>query len=88
MRPQEVQRRWQRHGRSRTVTSRAVQQVIGYFIGHCGDQTGLVVASDGIYFGIDADPGPGGRRAGARNKANSRVDRILLGGSTSGLAIA
>ena len=62
----------------RTVNREHVQEVMGDFIETVGDQTGLGVGADGYIRTMLT-------QALGEDKANSLVDRILLGGSTSGL---
>ncbi len=78
MGPKEVQRVGSAMAGLRTVHREQVQQVMGDFIDTVGDQTGLGVGSDGYIRSMLT-------QALGEDKANSLVDRILLGGSTSGL---
>lgn len=78
MGPKEVQRVGSAMAGLRTVHREQVQQVMGDFIDTVGDQTGLGVGADGYIRTMLT-------QALGEDKANSLVDRILLGGSTSGL---
>ncbi|MFN3580559.1 MAG: flagellar motor switch protein FliG [Pseudomonas sp.] len=78
MGPKEVQRVGSAMAGLRTVHREQVQQVMGDFIDTVGDQTGLGVGADGYIRSMLT-------QALGEDKANSLVDRILLGGSTSGL---
>ena len=78
MGPKEVQRVGSAMAGMRTVHREQVQQVMGDFIETVGDQTGLGVGADGYIRSMLT-------QALGEDKANSLVDRILLGGNTSGL---
>jgi len=78
MGPKEVQRVGSAMAGLRTVHREQVQEVMGDFIEVVGDQTGLGVGADGYIRTMLT-------QALGEDKANSLVDRILLGGSTSGL---
>ncbi len=78
MGPKEVQRVGSAMAGLRTVNREHVQEVMGDFIETVGDQTGLGVGADGYIRTMLT-------QALGEDKANSLVDRILLGGSTSGL---
>ena len=78
MGPKEVQRVGSAMAGLRTVHREQVQEVMGDFIEVVSDQTSLGVGADG-YIRSMLTQALGG------DKANSLVDRILLGGSTSGL---
>lgn len=78
MGPKEVQRVGSAMAGLRTVHREQVQEVMGDFIDTVGDQTGLGVGADGYIRSMLT-------QALGEDKANSLVDRILLGGSTSGL---
>lgn len=78
MGPKEVQRVGTAMAGLRTVQREHVQQVMGDFISVVGDQTGLGVGADGYIRTMLT-------QALGEDKANNLVDRILLGGSTSGL---
>ena len=76
--PKEVQRVGSAMAGLRTVQREQVQQVMGDFIEVVGEQTGLGVGADTYIRKMLT-------QALGEDKANSLVDRILLGGSTSGL---
>ncbi|MEL0167671.1 MAG: flagellar motor switch protein FliG [Pseudomonadaceae bacterium] len=78
MGPKEVQRVGSAMAGLRTVQRDQVQEVMGDFIEVVGEQTGLGVGAD-TYIRTMLTQALG------EDKANSLVDRILLGGSTSGL---
>ncbi|EZQ19233.1 flagellar motor switch protein FliG [Pseudomonas sp. G11-1] len=78
MGPKEVQRVGSAMASLRTVQRDHVQQVMADFIEVAGDQTGLGVGADGYIRTMLT-------QALGEDKANSLVDRILMGGSTSGL---
>ncbi|AQZ95003.1 flagellar motor switch protein FliG [Halopseudomonas phragmitis] len=78
MGPKEVQRVGSAMASMRTVQRDQVQQVMGDFIETVGEQTGLGVGSDNYIRKMLT-------QALGEDKANSLVDRILLGGNTSGL---
>ncbi|BDX19293.1 MAG: flagellar motor switch protein FliG [Pseudomonadales bacterium] len=78
MGPKEVQRVGSAMAGLRTVQRDQVQEVMGDFIEVVGEQTGLGVGADSYIRTMLT-------QALGEDKANSLVDRILLGGSTSGL---
>lgn len=78
MGPKEVQRVGSAMAGLRTVNREQVKEVMGDFIETVGDQTSLGVGADGYIRTMLT-------QALGEDKANSLVDRILLGGSTSGL---
>jgi flagellar motor switch protein FliG len=78
MGPKEVQRVGSAMAGLRTVNREHVQQVMGDFIETVGEQTGLGVGADSYIRTMLT-------QALGEDKANGLVDRILLGGSTSGL---
>ena len=78
MGPKEVQRVGSAMAGLRTVNREHVQQVMGDFIETVGEQTGLGVGADSYIRAMLT-------QALGEDKANGLVDRILLGGSTSGL---
>lgn len=78
MGPKEVQRVGSAMAGLRTVQRDQVQEVMGDFIDVVGEQTGLGVGADSYIRTMLT-------QALGEDKANSLVDRILLGGSTSGL---
>ncbi|GGE31548.1 flagellar motor switch protein FliG [Halopseudomonas oceani] len=78
MGPKEVQRVGSAMAGMRTVQRDQVQEVMGDFIEVVGEQTGLGVGADSYIRTMLT-------QALGEDKANSLVDRILLGGSTSGL---
>lgn len=78
MGPKEVQRVGSAMAGLRTIHRDQVQQVMGDFIDVVGEQTGLGVGADNYIRKMLT-------QALGEDKANSLVDRILLGGSTSGL---
>jgi flagellar motor switch protein FliG len=78
MGPKEVQRVGSAMAGLRTVNRGQVQQVMGDFIETVGEQTGLGVGTDSYIRTMLT-------QALGEDKANGLVDRILLGGSTSGL---
>ncbi len=78
MGPKEVQRVGSAMAALKTVQREQVQQVMGDFIEVVGEQTGLGVGADNYIRKMLT-------QALGEDKASSLVDRILLGGSTSGL---
>jgi len=78
MGPKEVQRVGSAMAGLRTVNREHVHQVMGDFIETVGEQTGLGVGADNYIRAMLT-------QALGEDKANGLVDRILLGGSTSGL---
>jgi len=78
MGPKEVQRVGSAMAGLRTVQREQVQQVMGDFIEVVGEQTGLGVGADNYIRKMLT-------QALGEDKASNLVDRILLGGSTSGL---
>lgn len=78
MGPKEVQRVGSAMAGLRTVQRDQVRDVMASFIEVVGDQTGLGVGADGYIRTMLT-------QALGEDKANSLVDRILLGGNTSGL---
>ena len=78
MGPKEVQRVGSAMAGLRTVHREQVQEVMGDFTEVVSDQTSLGVGADGYIRSMLT-------QALGEDKANSLVDRILLGGSTSGL---
>jgi flagellar motor switch protein FliG len=78
MGPKEVQRVGSAMAGLRTVNREQVHQVMGDFIETVGEQTGLGVGADSYIRTMLT-------QALGEDKANGLVDRILLGGSTSGL---
>ncbi|WP_321348173.1 flagellar motor switch protein FliG [Halopseudomonas oceani] len=78
MGPKEVQRVGSAMAGMRTVQRDQVQEVMGDFIEVVGEQTGLGVGADSYIRTMLT-------QALGEDKANGLVDRILLGGSTSGL---
>ena len=78
MGPKEVQRVGSAMAGLRTVQREQVQQVMGDFIEVVGEQTGLGVGADNYIRKLLT-------QALGEDKANGLVDRILLGGNTSGL---
>lgn len=78
MGPKEVQRVGSAMAGMRGVQREQVQQVMGDFIEVVGEQTGLGVGADSYIRTMLT-------QALGEDKANSLVERILLGGSTSGL---
>lgn len=78
MGPKEVQRVGSAMAGLRTVQREQVQQVMGDFIEVVGEQTGLGVGADNYIRKMLT-------QALGEDKANGLVDRILLGGNTSGL---
>jgi flagellar motor switch protein FliG len=78
MGPKDVQRVGSAMAGLRTVNRGQVQQVMGDFIETVGEQTGLGVGTDSYIRTMLT-------QALGEDKANGLVDRILLGGSTSGL---
>ncbi|GGC99133.1 flagellar motor switch protein FliG [Halopseudomonas salina] len=78
MGPKEVQRVGSAMAGLRTINREHVHQVMGDFIETVGEQTGLGVGADSYIRTMLT-------QALGEDKANGLVDRILLGGSTSGL---
>lgn len=78
MGPKEVQRVGSAMAGMRTVQREQVQGVMSEFVEQVGEQTGLGAGAD-TYIRTMLTQALG------EDKANSLVDRILLGGSTSGL---
>ncbi|MAB24518.1 MAG: flagellar motor switch protein FliG, partial [Pseudomonadales bacterium] len=78
MGPKEVQRVGSAMAGLRAVHREQVQEVMGDFIEVVSDQTGLGVGADGYIRTMLT-------QALGEDKANGLVDRILLGGNTSGL---
>ncbi|SDU14265.1 flagellar motor switch protein FliG [Halopseudomonas salegens] len=78
MGPKEVQRVGSAMAGMRTVQREQVQGVMSEFVEQVGEQTGLGAGADGYIRTMLT-------QALGEDKANSLVDRILLGGSTSGL---
>lgn len=76
--PKEVQRVGVAMAAMRNVHREQVEQVMGEFIDIVGDQTSLGVGSDGYIRKMLT-------QALGEDKAGNLIDRILLGGSTSGL---
>lgn len=78
MGPKEVQRVGVAMASMRNVHREQVEQVMGEFVEVVGDQTSLGVGADGYIRKMLT-------QALGEDKANNLIDRILLGGSTSGL---
>ena len=78
MGPKEVQRVGVAMAQMGTVHREQVQQVMSEFVEIVGDQTSLGVGSDGYIRKML-------NQALGEDKANGLIDRILLGGNTSGL---
>ncbi|OTJ69347.1 flagellar motor switch protein FliG [Pseudomonas aeruginosa] len=77
MGPKEVQRVGVAMASMRNVHREQVEQVMGEFVEVVGDQTSLGVGADGYIRKMLT-------QALGEDKANNLIDRILLGGSTSG----
>jgi flagellar motor switch protein FliG len=78
MGPKEVQRVGVAMAQMRNVHREQVEQVMGEFVDLVGDQTGVGIGSDGYIRKMLT-------QALGEDKANGLIDRILLGGNTSGL---
>ena len=78
MGPKEVQRVGVAMAQMRNVHREQVEQVMSEFVDIVGDQTSLGVGSDGYIRKMLT-------QALGEDKANGLIDRILLGGNTSGL---
>ena len=78
MGPKEVQRVGVAMAQMRNVHREQVEQVMSEFVEIVGDQTSLGVGSDGYIRKMLT-------QALGEDKANGLIDRILLGGNTSGL---
>lgn len=78
MGPKEVQRVGVAMAQMRNVHREQVEQVMSEFVTSVGDQTSLGVGSDGYIRKMLT-------QALGEDKANGLIDRILLGGNTSGL---
>jgi flagellar motor switch protein FliG len=78
MGPKEVQRVGVAMAQMRSVHREQVEQVMGEFVDLVGDQTGVGIGSDGYIRKMLT-------QALGEDKANGLIDRILLGGNTSGL---
>ncbi|KQQ57127.1 flagellar motor switch protein FliG [Pseudomonas syringae] len=78
MGPKEVQRVGVAMAQMRNVHREQVEQVMNEFVNTVGDQTSLGVGSDGYIRKMLT-------QALGEDKANGLIDRILLGGNTSGL---
>ncbi|PVZ13711.1 MULTISPECIES: flagellar motor switch protein FliG [unclassified Pseudomonas] len=78
MGPKEVQRVGVAMAQMRNVHREQVEQVMNEFVVSVGDQTSLGVGSDGYIRKMLTS-------ALGEDKANGLIDRILLGGNTSGL---
>ncbi|MFF7708263.1 flagellar motor switch protein FliG [Pseudomonas sp. NPDC007930] len=78
MGPKEVQRVGVAMAQMRNVHREQVEQVMTEFVTSVGDQTSLGVGSDGYIRKMLT-------QALGEDKANGLIDRILLGGNTSGL---
>ncbi|WP_397449081.1 flagellar motor switch protein FliG [Pseudomonas sp. NA-150] len=78
MGPKEVQRVGVAMAQMRNVHREEVEQVMSEFVEIVGDQTSLGVGSDGYIRKMLT-------QALGEDKANGLIDRILLGGNTSGL---
>jgi flagellar motor switch protein FliG len=78
MGPKEVQRVGVAMAQMRNVHREQVEQVMSEFVEIVGDQTGLGVGSDDYVRKMLT-------QALGEDKANGLIDRILLGGNTSGL---
>src|SRR3989338_4538103 len=76
--PKEVQRVGVAMAGMRNIQREQVEQVMGEFVDIVGDQTSLGVGADGYIRKMLT-------QALGEDKAGSLIDRILLGGSTSGL---
>ncbi|MBD1553956.1 flagellar motor switch protein FliG [Pseudomonas typographi] len=78
MGPKEVQRVGVAMAQMRNIHREQVEQVMSEFVSTVGDQTSLGVGSDGYIRKMLT-------QALGEDKANGLIDRILLGGNTSGL---
>ncbi|MCF7533865.1 flagellar motor switch protein FliG [Pseudomonas petrae] len=78
MGPKEVQRVGVAMAQMRNVHREQVEQVMTEFVDVVGDQTGVGIGSDGYIRKMLT-------QALGEDKANGLIDRILLGGNTSGL---
>jgi flagellar motor switch protein FliG len=78
MGPKEVQRVGVAMAQMRNVHREQVEEVMTEFVASVGDQTSLGVGSDGYIRKMLT-------QALGEDKANGLIDRILLGGNTSGL---
>jgi len=78
MGPKEVQRVGVAMAQMRNVHREQVEQVMSEFVDVIGDQTGVGIGSDGYIRKMLT-------QALGEDKANGLIDRILLGGNTSGL---
>lgn len=78
MGPKEVQRVGSAMAQMRNVHREQVEQVMGEFVEIVSDQTGLGVGADGYIRKMLT-------QALGEDKAGNLIDRILLGGNTSGL---
>ncbi|KAF1051687.1 MAG: Flagellar motor switch protein FliG [Stenotrophomonas maltophilia] len=78
MGPKEVQKVGVAMAQMRNVHREQVEQVMGEFVEVVGDQTSLGVGADGYIRKMLT-------QALGEDKANNLIDRILLGGNTSGL---
>ncbi|MGH8420295.1 MAG: flagellar motor switch protein FliG [Pseudomonas sp.] len=78
MGPKEVQRVGVAMAQMRNVHREQVEQVMSEFVDIVGDQTGVGIGSDGYIRKMLT-------QALGEDKANGLIDRILLGGNTSGL---
>ncbi|MCY1278380.1 Flagellar motor switch protein FliG [compost metagenome] len=76
--PKEVQRVGVAMAQMRNVQREQVEQVMGEFVATVGDQTSLGVGADSYIRKMLT-------QALGEDKANNLIDRILLGGNTSGL---
>ena len=76
--PKEVQKVGVAMAQMRNVQKEQVEQVMGEFVETVGDQTSVGVGADGYIRKMLT-------QALGEDKAGSLIDRILLGGSTSGL---
>jgi len=76
--PKEVQRVGTAMAQMRNVQKAQIEQVMGEFVEIVGDQTSLGVGSDGYIRKMLT-------QALGEDKAGGLIDRILLGGNTSGL---
>jgi flagellar motor switch protein FliG len=78
MGPKEVQRVGVAMAQMRNVHREQVEEVMSEFVDVIGDQTGVGIGSDGYIRKMLT-------QALGEDKANGLIDRILLGGNTSGL---
>ena len=78
MGPKEVQRVGSAMAQMRNIHRDQVEQVMGEFVEVVSDQTGLGVGADGYIRKMLT-------QALGEDKAGNLIDRILLGGNTSGL---